>query len=454
MKKTTTLLSAALLVAGLTALPAQAALPNAVEGQALPSLAPMIERVSPAVVSVSVEGTQTARQSIPEPFRFFFGPNPHGQERSRPFRGLGSGVIVDADKGYVITNHHVIDNADKIVINLSDGREFEAKLIGSDPDTDVAVLQVEADELTAVKMSDSDKLKVGDFTVAIGNPFGLGQTVTSGIVSALARGLDGDGYQSFIQTDAAINSGNSGGALVNLNGELIGINTAIIAPSGGNVGIGFAIPINMVQNLTSQILEFGEVRRGVLGILGGELNNETAQLFGLDTKHGAYVSQVLPDSAAAAAGLQAGDIIIRLNGKKIKTFQELRAKVATMGAGATVSLGLIRDGEEENVEVTLNEAPGESVQASVIHPALEGAKLSSFKEGDVSGVSVSELADRSPAAGNGLQVGDVITGVSLMNRGRTPISDLGELRELLDDYEGPFAASVMRDGSTLMVILR
>ncbi|MBY5993086.1 DegQ family serine endoprotease [Ferrimonas balearica] len=455
MKKTMTLVSAALLSVGMTAvtLPAQAAWPQSVNGQQLPSLAPMVEAVSPAVVSVSVEGTQVARQNIPEPFRHFFGRE---REQVRPFRGLGSGVIVDADKGHVITNHHVINNADKILVNLNDGREFEAKLIGSDPATDVAVLKIEADDLTAVKVADSDTLRVGDFTVAIGNPFGLGQTVTSGIVSALGRsGLgNGEALENFIQTDAAINSGNSGGALVNLNGELIGINTAIIAPSGGNVGIGFAIPVNMVRALTDQILEFGEVRRGVLGILGGELTSETAKLFGLETTHGAYVSQVFPDSAADAAGLKAGDVIVSVDGKKIKSFQELRAKVATKGAGATVKLGVIRDGDLDTYKVTLNEAPGENVQASVIHPALEGAKLSSYDEDNIKGVIISEVSERSPAAAQGLAEGDIIVAVNLLNQGRSKVRDLGQLRELFQDYQGVFAATIVRDGVTRQVILR
>ncbi|WP_420811018.1 DegQ family serine endoprotease [Ferrimonas lipolytica] len=457
MKKSAPLLSAALLCSSLAVMsgPVAAAWPSTVDGQALPSLAPMVEQISPAVVSVSVEGTQTAHSSLPEQFRFFFGPQgPRGGEQQRPFRSLGSGVIIDASKGHIITNHHVIENADKILINLSDGREFEAKLIGSDPATDVAVIEIDADKLTEVKLADSDKLNVGDFTVAIGNPFGLGQTVTSGIVSALSRGLDNEGYQNFIQTDAAINSGNSGGALVNLKGELIGINTAIIAPGGGNVGIGFAIPVNMVQNLTDQILEYGEVRRGVLGIIGGELTNETAKLFGLDTKHGAYISQVVPESAADDAGLLAGDIITSLNGKKIRTFQELRAKIATMGAGATVKLDLIRDGDSKTVKVTLNEAPGENIQAAVIHPALEGAKLSTFNDDGLRGVKVTELADRSRAAQQGLQENDVLISISLMNRARVDIKDLGQLRELLSDYDGAFAATVIRDGNPLMVIMR
>ncbi|MFI3245743.1 MAG: DegQ family serine endoprotease [Ferrimonas sp.] len=453
MNKKSSVLITALFSFGLTAaLPALAAWPTSVNNQPLPSLAPMIERISPAVVSVSVEGTQSNRSAIPEQFRYFFG-HP-SQERERPFRSLGSGVIINADKGHIITNHHVIDNADKIIINLSDGREFEAERIGSDPATDVAVLKINADKLVAIRMADSDALKVGDFTVAIGNPFGLGQTVTSGIVSALSRGLDNQGYQDFIQTDAAINSGNSGGALINLEGELIGINTAIIAPGGGNVGIGFAIPVNMVQNLTQQILEFGEVRRGVLGIIGGELTNETAQLFGLDTKHGAYISQVVPDSAAASAGLQAGDIITKLNGKKIQTFQELRTKVATMGAGAKIALTFSRDGKSKEVTVVLKEAPGENVQASVIHPSLEGAKLSSFNKQGVRGVKVTEVAERSRAAQQGLMSGDRIAAISLMNRNRIEVKDLNQLRQLLSDYNGAFAATIEREGNTMMVILR
>lgn len=456
MSKIKPLFSAAILCASLVGVsaPALSALPQAVNGQAIPSLAPMLKQVSPAVVSVSVEGTKTAGRSLPEQFHFFFGPQgPRGQDRTRPFQSLGSGVIINAEEGHIITNHHVIEDADKIVINLSDGREFEAKLIGSDPATDVAVLKVDADDLTAMTLADSDALQVGDFTVAIGNPFGLGQTVTSGIVSALSRGLNMQGYQDFIQTDAAINSGNSGGALVNLRGELIGINTAIIAPSGGNVGIGFAIPVNMVRSLTDQILEYGEVRRGVLGIIGGELNNESAQLFGLDNKHGAYVSQVVSDSAADKAGLQAGDVIIELNDKKIRTFQELRAKIATMGAGAKVKLKLIRDGDEETVKVTLTEAPGENVQAAIIHPALEGAKLSTVDEKGLRGIKITEIAERSNAARQGLLEGDVIVSISLKNRSRIDVPTLSKLRDLLDDYDGAFAATIIRDDSPLMIIL-
>ena len=273
MKFKLSLLSAALLSSSLLLLPQQsvAKLPVAVDGQQLPTLAPMLEKVAPGVVSIQVRGAKEVRRRV-DPFDFFFGqPQPRSQKR--PFSGLGSGVIIDADEGYVVTNNHVIDDADEMIVTLKDGREFKAKLLGSDPESDIALLQIDGDDLTEVKLANSDKLRVGDFSVAIGNPFGLSHTVTSGIISALGRsGLNIEGYEDFIQTDAAINQGNSGGALVNLKGELIGINTAILGSSGGNVGIGFAIPSNMMKNLVDQIVEYGEVRRGSLGIMGRTLD--------------------------------------------------------------------------------------------------------------------------------------------------------------------------------------
>ena len=270
MKNLSVLINTVLLSStiAMASLPAQAALPQSVDGQTMPSLAPMLEQVTPGVVLISVRGTHEVEQRVPDAFKFFFG-NPRqgqGQQKERQFRGLGSGVIIDADKGYIVTNSHVVNDADEIQITLKDGRQLDAKKIGGDEASDIALLQIEADDLIEVKIADSDRLRVGDFAVAIGSPFGLGQTVTSGIVSALGRsGLNIENYEDFIQTDAAINSGNSGGALINLRGELIGINTAILGPNGGNVGIGFAIPSNMVENLVNQIIEFGEVRRGVLG---------------------------------------------------------------------------------------------------------------------------------------------------------------------------------------------
>ncbi|MCE9687073.1 Do family serine endopeptidase DegQ [Shewanella sp. AS16] len=450
MKTKLSVLSAAILGVSLSLMPAisQAAIPMTVEGQMLPSLAPMLERTTPAVVSVAVSGTHVSKQRIPDVFRYFFGPNaPQEQVQERPFRGLGSGVILDADKGYIVTNNHVIDGADEIKIGLHDGREVKAKLIGTDAESDIALLQIEAKNLTAIRTSDSDSLRVGDFAVAIGNPFGLGQTVTSGIVSALGRsGLGIEMLENFIQTDAAINSGNSGGALVNLNGELIGINTAIVAPGGGNVGIGFAIPANMVHNLVKQLIEHGEVRRGVLGVTGQDLTSELAEGFGLDTQHGGFVNEVMPGSAADKAGIKGGDIIVSVNGRKIKTFQELRAKVATMGAGAKLELGLIRDGDEKTVKVTLGEASQTSeAAAGVIHPMLQGATL----ENASNGIEITDVAQGSPAALSGLQKGDLIVGVN-----RTKIKDLKSLKAELKDQEGAVALKLIRGKSQLYLVLR
>lgn len=451
MKTRLSLLSAALLGATLTLAPivSQAAIPLAVGGETLPSLAPMLQKTTPAVVAVAVSGTHVSKQKVPDAFRYFFGPNaPREQVQERPFKGLGSGVIIDAKEGYIVTNNHVIEGADEILIGLHDGREVEAKLIGTDAESDIALLQVEAKNLTALKRADSDKLQVGDFAVAIGNPFGLGQTVTSGIVSAMGRsGLGIEMLENFIQTDAAINSGNSGGALVNLNGELIGINTAIVAPGGGNVGIGFAIPANMVNNLVEQIIEHGEVRRGVLGVLGQDLTSELAKGFGIETQHGGFINEVMPDSAADKAGIKVGDIIVSVNGRKIKSFQELRAKVATMGAGSKVEFGLIRDGDEETVTAVL----GESTQtaeaaAGAVHPMLQGAKL---ENSNGSGVSITDVAQGSPAAASGLIKGDVIVGVN-----RSKVKNLKSLKSVLEDQKGSVALKIQRDNTSIYLILR
>ncbi|PKG57879.1 MULTISPECIES: DegQ family serine endoprotease [unclassified Shewanella] len=452
MKTKLSLLSAAFLSASLMLAPtvSQAAIPLAVGGELLPSLAPMLHKTTPAVVAVAVSGTHVSKQKVPDAFRYFFGPNaPREQVQERPFKGLGSGVIIDAKEGYIVTNNHVIEGADEILIGLSDGREVEAKLIGTDTESDIALLKIEAKNLTALKRADSDELQVGDFAVAIGNPFGLGQTVTSGIVSAMGRsGLGIEMLENFIQTDAAINSGNSGGALVNLNGDLIGINTAIVAPGGGNVGIGFAIPSNMVNNLVDQIIEHGEVRRGVLGVLGQDLTSELAKGFGIDTQHGGFINEVMPDSAADKAGIKVGDIITSVNGRKIKSFQELRAKVATMGAGSKVEFGLIRDGDEESVTATL----GESTQtaeaaAGAVHPMLQGAKLENADAS--SGVAITDVAQGSPAAASGLIKGDVIVGVN-----RTKVKNLKSLKSVFEEQKGSVALKIQRDNTSIYLILR
>ena len=437
----------------ITPISATAALPFSASGEQLPSLAPMLEKVTPAVVSIAVEGTQVSKQRLPEQFRFFFGPDfPTEQLQERPFRGLGSGVIIDAGKGYIVTNYHVINGAEKIRVKLHDGREYKAELIGGDKMSDVALLQIEkAKNLTEIKIADSDRLRVGDFAVAIGNPFGLGQTVTSGIVSALGRsGLNIENFENFIQTDAAINSGNSGGALVNLNGELIGINTAILGPSGGNVGIGFAIPSNMMKNLADQILEFGEVKRGMLGVQGGEVTSELADALGYESSKGAFVSQVVPDSAADKAGLQAGDVIVSVNGKTINTFSELRAKVATLGAGKEVTLGVVRDGKERSFRVILGEQTNIKTAAEKLHEGLTGAELTNTTKGDpVTGVKVTEVKKGSPAEAYQLQTGDIIIGV---NRHR--VKNLADLRAVLEKNPGVLALNIQRGERSIYLVVR
>ena len=428
---------------------ATAALPLSVDNQQLPSLAPMLEKVTPAVVSIAVEGKQVQRQRIPEQFQFFFGPE---QAQERPFRGLGSGVIIDAKKGHIVTNYHVINNADEIRVKLHDGREYDAELIGGDEMSDIALLKLEkAKDLTEIRFADSDKLRVGDFSVAIGNPFGLGQTVTSGIVSALGRsGLNLENFENFIQTDAAINSGNSGGALVNLNGELIGINTAILGPNGGNVGIGFAIPSNMMRNLTDQILEFGEVKRGMLGVQGGEITSELAEALGYESSKGAFVSQVVPDSAADKAGLQAGDIIVAINGKKIDTFSELRAKVATLGAGKEIELGVVRDGKNKTFDVTLGESTNSKTQAEKLHEGLAGAELTNTNDSDtVKGVKVSSVAKGSPAEAYQLQADDIIIGVN-----RKTVKNLAQFRAIVEKNPGVLALNIQRGPRTIYLVIR
>ncbi|MGF1846332.1 Do family serine endopeptidase [Vibrio lentus] len=433
----------------ITPIQATAALPLSVGNEQLPSLAPMLEQVTPAVVSIAVEGKQVQRQQIPEQFQFFFGPE---QTRERPFRGLGSGVIIDAKKGHIVTNYHVINGADDIKVKLHDGREYDAELIGGDQMSDIALLKLEkAKNLTQIKVADSDKLRVGDFSVAIGNPFGLGQTVTSGIVSALGRsGLNLENFENFIQTDAAINSGNSGGALVNLNGELIGINTAILGPNGGNVGIGFAIPSNMMKNLTEQILDFGEVKRGMLGVQGGEVTSELAEALGYESSKGAFVSQIVPDSAADKAGLKAGDIIVSINGKRIDTFSELRAKVATLGAGKQIELGVIRDGKSKNFDVTLGESTNSKTQAEKLHEGLAGAELTNTNESDVAtGVKVSSVAQGSPAEAYQLLKDDIIIGVN-----RQTVKNLAQFREILEKQPVVLALNIQRGDRTIYLVIR
>jgi serine protease DegQ len=454
MKKKSFLLSVLAVSLGLTfasAPMATAALPMAVQGQPLPSLAPMLEKVLPAVVGVQVSGTQPPSTDVPPEFKFFFGQqDPEPNQGAQPFEGLGSGVIIDAAKGYVLTNNHVVNNADKITVQLNDGREYKAKLIGKDDQSDIAVIQLfDAKNLTQIAMADSDALQVGDFAIAVGNPFGLGQTVTSGIVSALGRsGLNLEGLENFIQTDASINRGNSGGALLNLKGELIGINTAIISSQGGSVGIGFAIPVNMAKNLSHQLIEFGEVKRGLLGIRGSEMTPELAQAFKLDSQRGAFVNEVLPDSAAAKAGIKSGDVLITLQGKTLSSFAELRAKVGTAGPGVVMQIGLLREGKPMTVNVTLAQSPAVEVSIEKINPALQGVTLSDVDAKTAKGVKVDDVKKGTPAEQVGLEKDDVIIGVN-----REPIDNLAAFRKILETKPDLIALSIVRKGQNMYLLM-
>ena len=418
-----------------------------------PGIAPVLEEVTPAVVNISVTGRAAVPQNplLNDPYfrRFFDMPD---QPQTRPVQSAGSGVIIDAADGYILTNHHVVKDAEEVTIVLQDRREIPAKVIGSDAATDIALLQIDAAGLKAVPISDSDTLRVGDYVAAIGNPFGIGQTVTTGIVSALSRqtGINADGYEDFIQTDAAINSGNSGGALVNLKGELVGINTAIIAPGGGNVGIGFAIPSIMMNNLVNQLIEFGEVKRGVLGITGYDFNADLAKTFELDIAQGAFVQQVIPDSSADKGGLKYGDVVTHVDGIKISSFNELRSKVSTKGAGSEIELTVNRSGDVKKVVVVLGAADKPAITAGNIHPALKGATFSSGKaENGVTGVQVTELEERSPASMLGLEQNDIIIGVN-----RTRIQSVSDLRDALEEAKGVMALNVVRGNSSLYILIR
>ena len=329
-------------------------------GVALPSLAPVIKTTSPAVVNIATRGTLTERVAgnplREDPyFRRFFNMPEGGEVRRRQFQSAGSGVIVDAKNGYIVTNRHVIENASEITVTLLDNRHFQAKVVGSDEGTDIAVLKAAEPHLREMPLGDSSHLEVGDWVVAIGNPFGLKHTVTAGIVSALGRtGIHPHGYEDFIQTDASINPGNSGGALVNLNGELIGINSAILSKDGGNIGIGFAIPVNMVKAVMDQLITYGEVKRGIVGIKLRDVAPEAAESLQLVNARGVEVSEVAPGSAADHAGMKVGDVVISMNGVSLESAAQLRNGLALLRVGQSVEMRLLRNGSERGVTLTIN----------------------------------------------------------------------------------------------------
>jgi serine protease Do/serine protease DegQ len=432
---------------------AAAALP--LDARGVPTLAPMLTQVTQAVVNISVI-TRAPMEDNPlfqDPLfrRFFNIPDRQAREE----QSAGSGVIVDRARGYVLTNNHVIDKAQEIVVTLKDRRSLKAQLVGTDPGTDIAVLKIDAQDLAELKFGDSEAMNVGDFVVAIGNPFGIGQTVTSGIVSALGRtGLGIEGYEDFIQTDASINPGNSGGALVNLAGELIGINTAIIGPAGSSAGIGFAVPSNMARSVMQQIIRYGEVRRGRVGVVTQDLTHELAQTLAADSVEGAVVVKIEPGSPAAKAGLKPRDIVTALNGKPVRGSADLRNRMGLVPVGEQVELRVQRDGRPLALRLRIAELytataiPGEAV------PQLAGVRVSDIEPGMplygmADGAIVTRIDPKSPGAKTGLQPGDVLYGVN-----RRRVRSVKELLAALRRAERPLRIFLLRGDTRLTLTIR
>jgi len=426
-------------------------------GNKLPSLSPMLKQVNPAVVNIATFSTNSQAQNplMNDPFfkRFFQSRpdqkrRPESQAPRKRRQSAGSGVIVDAAKGIIMTNHHVIKNSDEVRVSLTDGREFTAEIKGVDPELDIAILHIDAKNLAEVRLGDSNKLDVGDFVVAIGNPFGLGQTVTTGIVSALGRtGLGIEGYENFIQTDASINPGNSGGALVSLNGELIGINTAIIAPSGGNVGIGFAIPVNMAQASMDQILATGEVKRGQLGVSIQDITPELREAFDLKNgQQGVLITGVAEDSEAEEAGIKAGDVITAVDGRATSSGGQLRSQIGIKGVGDKVELSLIREGKAKKLQVGIGKQQSSTIDGQ-LHPLLEGIRVEPSR--DNNGLMVVDLEPNSRAAYIGLRPGDLIVGVN-----RKRVTDFNSFSEALKLSQSSILLQISRNGRPMYVVIR
>jgi len=430
------------------------ALPRAAEGQPVPTLAPMLAQVTPAVVNIAVlTRSQEASPLARDPFFRWWFNMPEQQQRQE--RAAGSGVIVDAARGLVLTNHHVVKDAQEIVVTLKDRRVFKAQLVGSDPGTDIALLRIPAERLTALRIGDSDAVSVGDYVVAIGNPFGIGQTVTSGIVSAVGRGgLSMEGYEEFIQTDASINPGNSGGALVNLRGELIGINSAIIAPTGGNVGIGFAIPTYMARAVMDQLLRFGEVRRGRLGVTTQDLTPDLAKQLGVPVTEGALVGGVEKGSAAEKAGLRPKDVVVAVNDHTVRASSELRNRIGLVPIGEEVEMTVLREGRTIKVRARVGEVYEAAAVSGESVPQLAGLKVADVQPGmpmygQLEGVVVTGVERDSPAFKNGLRVGDVIFGVNASR-----VRSLKQFTEVLRKAEQPLRVALLRGEYRITLIVR
>lgn len=423
-------------------------------GKPLPSLAPMLKNVNPAVVNISTYSTQRNRYNplLNDPFfRHFFSlpDQQHFEQPQKRQQSAGSGVIVDREKGVVITNFHVIKGADEIQVALIDGRVYHAKLLGSDPDLDIAIVKIDAESLTDIPIADSNWLEVGDFVVAIGNPFGLGQTVTTGVVSALGRsGLGIEGYENFIQTDASINPGNSGGALVNLKGELVGINTAIISPAGGNVGIGFAIPANMAAASMAQIIRYGEVRRGQIGVSIQDITPDLRRAFELKNgQRGVLITDVAERSPAAKAGLTAGDIIIEVNGQTTASSAQLRSQIGMKAIGEQVELKVLNNSKTRDLKIEISKPQALMATEHTLHRLLDGVQLQNSPDGQ--SVQVANLAPNSRAAYNGLRPGDRIIAAN-----KQRVYNLESLQQALQRSPSSVLLQISRNGSTLFIVIR
>ena len=429
----------------------QAALPDSVDGQPMPSLAPLVKRVAPAVVNIRVSQTvETSSVYGDEMFRRFFGiPDTGPGGGRREVASAGSGVIVDAERGYILTNHHVVKNADEIQVSLFNGDSLDAEVIGSDAATDIALIKVDPENLTELSIGDSDAVEVGDFVIAIGNPFGLGHTVTSGIVSALGRtGISRDGLEDFIQTDASINPGNSGGALVNMRGELVGINSAIISGTGGNVGIGFAVPSEIAGSIMRQILDFGEVRRGLLGVTIQTMDSESAEALGTDIDRGALITGIAPGSAAEKAGLRVDDIITGVDGKRIDSDRELANAIGLRGSGEDVKIEYVRNGGKRSLTAELGRQAMRNITGTDIHPRLQGAEFATSSASATGGVEVISVEPGSLAAQRDLRAGDII-----IQANRRDVRNLEQLREVAEGSRILFLL-VRRGDRQLMLQIR
>lgn len=446
------LILSGLLISSTPILPAMAGLPTSVDNQALPSLAPMLHQVMPGVVNILSQGRYNLSK---DPFADPESSKERGRQNGKDFEAIGSGVIVNAEKGYILTNAHLSNQATTITVTLNDGRRFKAKLLGQDTASDLAVLKIDANNLSAIPFADSNKVQVGDFVVAIGNPYGLNQTVTSGIVSALERNdLGIEGYEDFIQTDASINPGNSGGALVNLKGELVGINTAILAPSGGNIGIGFAIPSDMADIIMKQLIQYGSVSRGLAGLIMQTLTPELALAFNEPNAKGALVTQIAPHSPAEKAGLQVGDVIEEVNNEPAVNAGQVRNIIGLLRAGSTVSMKILRNNQLKDIQFVTADPQSYEQVSRHINPYLFGMVMRNFDAqvpnlGHVQGVQILHLDDNCPGWQAGLRAGDII-----ITANQATIANLSDLNKTAGSNPSQLLVNVLRGNAAAFFVIK